>query len=61
MKYEHQINWTNVYTNKLDDCTGRSVRNGRIDLYSTTTLLPAVWMENAKGCTSYDHKNRTNS
>ena len=61
MKYEHQINWTNACDTNLDDCTGRLVRNAWIVLLSTLTLHPPEWMANSKGCTSYDHKNRTNS
>ena len=63
MKYEHQINWANAYDSNLDISISRLVRNGRIDLLSTLTLHlhPPQWMANLEGCTSYDHKNRTNS
>ena len=61
MKYEHQINMTNVYNNNLDDCTSRSVRNAWLVLLFTLTLHPPEWMANLKGCTLYDDKNRTNS
>ena len=61
MKYEHQINVTNVYNNNLDDWTSRSVRNARIVLLFTLTLHPPEWMVNSKGCTLYDCKNPTNS
>ena len=61
MKHEHQINWANARDTNLDDCSGRSVRNALIGLLSTLTLHPPEWMANSKGCTLYDHKNRTNS
>ena len=61
MKYEHQINWTNVYNNNLDDWTSRLVGNASIVLLFTLTLHPPEWMANSKGCTSYDHKNQINS
>ena len=56
IKYEHQINGANVCDTNLDNCTGRSVRNGRIDLLSTLTLHPPGWMANSEVCTLYDRK-----
>ena len=57
MKYEHQINWANACDTNLDDCTGRSVWNARIILFSTPTLHPPEWMANSEVCTSYNFKN----
>ena len=61
IKYEHQINWANVCDSNLDNCTGRSVRNERIDLLSIRKSTLSERMANSKGCTLYDRKNRTNS
>ena len=61
MKYEHEINWANVYDTNLDYCTGRTVRNACIVLLSTLTLLVSERIANSKGCTSYHSKKPTNS
>ena len=61
MKYEHEINWANVYDTNLDDCTGRSVRNGRIDLLSTLTFTRTDGKFGSVYSTLYDRKNQTNS
>ena len=61
MKYEHRINWTNVYNNNLDDWTSRLVWNALIVLLFTLTLHPPKWMANLEECTLYDRKNQTNS
>ena len=59
IKYEHQINWANVCDTNLDNCTGRSVRNGRIDLLSTSTLNLSRNGWKIRRCTLYNHKNST--
>ena len=62
MKYGHQMNWADAYNTNLDACTGKTVRNGRIDLLlSTLTLHPPERMANSEVCTLYDRENQTNS
>ena len=61
MKYEHQINWANAYDTNLDNCTGRLVRNGRIDLLSTPTYHVSRPCPHSTCCTLYDRKIKLNS
>ena len=46
MKFEYQINFAHTYDINLDIYISRSVRNGRIDLLSTLTLLVSERMKN---------------
>ena len=57
MKYEHQINWTNVYNDNLDDAVVGQAQNGLNDLIFIRTLHPPEWMANSEVCTLYDRKN----
>ena len=59
MKYEHQINWANVYANNLDISTVGVLQNGLLYLISIRTSPLSERMANSEGCTSYDHKNLT--
>ena len=61
MKYEHQINCTKVYTDKLDDTVVGQAQKGSNDLISIRTSPLSERMANSEGCTSYDHKNQINS
>ena len=57
MKYEHQINWTNVYNDNLDDAVVGQAQNGLNDLIFIRTLHPPEWMANSEVRTLYDLKN----
>ena len=57
MKDEHPTNWANAYDTYLDISISRLVRNGRIDLLSTITLLVSERMANSEMRTLYDRKN----
>jgi len=61
MKYEHQINWAIAYNNNLDISTVRSASEPFVVPYFISFLPLSERMANLEVCTSYDHKNWTNS
>ena len=61
MKYEHQINWANVCSNKLDISTVRSALELSVVPYFTSSSLLSQLCPNLICCTLYDRKNRINS
>ena len=61
MKYEHQINWANVYANNLDISTVGVLQNGLLYLISIRTSPLSERMANSEVRTLYDHKNQNNS
>ena len=61
MKYEHEINWTKVYNDKLDSTAVQLVQYRLILLLSTPTLNLSERMANSEVGTLYDCKNQTKS
>ena len=57
MKYEHQINWTNVYNYNLDDTVVGQAQNRSIDLISIRKSPLSEQMANSEVRTLYDRKN----
>ena len=61
MKYEHEINWTKVYNDKLDSTAVQLVQYRLILLLSNPTSNLSERMANLEVGTLYDCKNQTKS